>query len=133
MRFLSRQKVTSSERQFCVIPNVTKWSEESHLEIIDELIMLKQYYLYIMTNKSRTLYTGVTNDLNRRVYEHKQKLIKGFTSKYNITKLVYYEEYNDINDAIRREKQIKGWSRKKKIELIESINPEWKDLSEEWE
>ncbi|RJP59456.1 MAG: GIY-YIG nuclease family protein [Ignavibacteriales bacterium] len=95
--------------------------------------MLKQYYLYIMTNKSRTLYTGVTNDLNRRVYEHKQKLIKGFTSKYNITKLVYYEEYNDINDAIRREKQIKGWSRKKKIELIESINPEWKDLSEEWE
>jgi putative endonuclease len=86
-----------------------------------------------MTNKSRTLYTGVTNDLNRRVYEHKQKLIKGFTSKYNITKLVYYEEYNDINDAIRREKQIKGWSRKKKIELIESINPEWKDLSEEWE
>ncbi len=86
-----------------------------------------------MTNKSRTLYTGVTNDLNRRVYEHKNKLIKGFTSKYNITKLVYYEEYNDINDAIRREKQIKGWSRKKKIELIESINPEWKDLSEEWE
>jgi len=86
-----------------------------------------------MTNKSRTLYTGVTNDLNRRVYEHKNKLIKGFTSKYNITKLVYYEEYNDINDAIRREKQIKGWSRKKKIELIESVNPEWKDLSEEWE
>ncbi|HET56478.1 MAG TPA: GIY-YIG nuclease family protein [Ignavibacteria bacterium] len=95
--------------------------------------MLKQYYVYIMTNKSRTLYTGVTNDLNRRVYEHKNKLIKGFTSKYNITKLVYYEEYNDINDAIRREKQIKGWSRKKKIELIESVNPEWKDLSEEWE
>lgn len=86
-----------------------------------------------MTNISRTLYTGVTNNLHRRVYEHKQKLIKGFTSKYNITKLVYYEEYNDINDAIRREKQIKGWSRKKKIELIESFNPEWKDLSEEWE
>ena len=82
-----------------------------------------------MTNKSRTLYTGVTNDLRRRVYEHKQKLIKGFTSKYNITKLVYHEEYNDINDAIKREKQIKGWSRKKKIELIESVNPEWKDLS----
>lgn len=86
-----------------------------------------------MTNKSKTLYTGVTNDLQRRVYEHKHKLIKGFTSKYNITKLVYYEKYNDINDAIRREKQIKGWSRKKKIELIESVNPEWKDLSEEWE
>lgn len=86
-----------------------------------------------MTNKSKTLYTGVTNNLQRRVYEHKHKLIKGFTSKYNITKLVYYEEYNDINDAISREKQIKGWSRKKKIELIESVNPEWKDLSEEWE
>ena len=86
-----------------------------------------------MTNKSKTLYTGVTNNLQRRIYEHKHKLIKGFTSKYNITKLVYYEEYNDINDAIRREKQIKGWSRKKKIELIESVNPEWKDLSEEWE
>lgn len=94
---------------------------------------MNQYFLYIMTNISRTLYTGVTNNLHRRVYEHKQKLIKGFTSKYNITKLVYYEEYNDINDAIRREKQIKGWSRKKKIELIESFNPEWKDLSEEWE
>ncbi len=86
-----------------------------------------------MTNKSKTLYTGVTNDLQRRVYEHKQKLIKGFTSKYNITKLVYYEEYNDIKDAIRREKQIKGWSRKKKIELIESVNPEWNNLSEDWE
>ncbi len=82
-----------------------------------------------MTNKSRTLYTGVTNNLNRRVYEHKYKLIKGFTSKYNIDQLVYFESCNDINAAIRREKQIKGWLRNKKITLIESVNPNWEDLS----
>jgi putative endonuclease len=92
----------------------------------------KEYYVYIMTNKSRTLYTGVTNNLERRVYEHKNKLIPGFTSKYNITKLVYYESGDDISVAIAREKQIKGWLRVKKIALIESVNPEWNDLSEEW-
>lgn len=91
---------------------------------------MKSYYVYIMTNKSKTLYTGVTNNLERRVYEHKHKLIPGFTSKYKIDKLVYFEETTDINSAIKREKQIKGWLRKKKIELIESINPEWNDLSE---
>jgi putative endonuclease len=85
-----------------------------------------------MTNKSRTLYTGVTNDLLRRVYEHKNKLIKGFTSKYNIQYLVYYEITSSIYSAIEREKQIKGWVRAKKIALIESVNPEGKDLSEEW-
>ena len=84
-----------------------------------------------MTNLSRTLYTGVTNNLVRRVYEHKNKLIEGFTKKYNITRLVYFEVFNNIEDAIRREKQIKGWVRKKKIELIESVNPEWKDLFKE--
>lgn len=93
---------------------------------------MKHYYVYIMTNKSRTLYTGVTNNLERRVYEHKNKLVAGFTSKYNITKLVYYEETNDVNVALAREKQIKGWLRAKKIALIESENPEWKDLSIEW-
>ena len=91
---------------------------------------MKDYYVYIMTNKSKTLYTGMTNNLNRRVYEHKNKLIEGFTKKYNINKLVYYEMFNNPEDAIRREKQIKGWTRKKKIDLIESINPEWKDLSD---
>jgi putative endonuclease len=95
-------------------------------------MMSKEYYVYIMTNKSRTLYTGVTNDLMRRVYEHKNKLIKGFTSKYNIQYLVYYELSSSIYSAIEREKQIKGWLRAKKIALIESINLEWKDLSEEW-
>jgi len=92
----------------------------------------KQYYVYIMTNKSRTLYTGVTSNLIRRVYEHKNKLIDGFTKKYNITKLVYYEVTNEVTSAIAREKQVKGWLRKKKIALIESMNPQWKDLSEEW-
>ncbi len=93
---------------------------------------MKQYYIYIMTNKSGTLYTGVTSNLRRRVYEHKNKLAECFTKKYNITKLVYYEETSDINAAITREKQIKGWLRKKKIALIKSQNPQWKDLSEGW-
>jgi putative endonuclease len=95
--------------------------------------MEKYFCVYIMTNKSNTvLYTGVTNDLVRRVYEHKQKLTKGFTSKYNVTKLVYYEASTDINSAIAREKQIKAGSRRKKIALIETMNPEWKDLLEEF-
>jgi putative endonuclease len=84
---------------------------------------MKQYYVYIMTNSSRTLYTGVTDNLVRRVYEHKNKLIKGFTQKYNITGLVYYEITSDVQAAIQREKQIKGWLRKKKIALIEDANP----------
>ena len=85
-----------------------------------------------MTNQSKTLYTGVTNDLSRRVYEHKLKLVPGFTAKYNITKLVYYETTTDIYSAIAREKQIKGWLRVKKINLIESSNPEWLELSMDW-
>jgi len=93
---------------------------------------MNQYYVYIMTNRSKTLYTGVTNDLIRRVCEHKNKIIDGFTKKYNITKLVFYEETNDIRTAIEREKQIKGWLRSKKIALIESVNPKWEDLSKEW-
>lgn len=94
--------------------------------------MSKEYYVYIMTNKSRTLYTGVTNNLVRRVDEHKKKLVPGFTSKYNIQFLVYYESTSSIHTAIEREKQIKGWLRSKKIALIDSMNPKWKDLSEEW-
>jgi len=93
---------------------------------------MRQYFVYIMTNKSGTLYTGVTNNLERRVFEHKNSLIKGFTKKYKIDTLVYYEETNDIQEAIGREKQIKGWLRAKKIALIESINPTWQDLSEDW-
>jgi putative endonuclease len=90
---------------------------------------MNQYYVYIMTNKSRTLYVGVTNNLERRVQEHKQKLVPGFTSKYNINKLVYYEVTDNVYSAISREKEIKGWLRAKKIGLIKSKNPEWRDLS----
>ena len=91
-----------------------------------------QYYVYIMTNKyNNVLYTGITNDLKRRVYEHKEKLINGFTKKYNITKLVYYEVFEDPENAILREKQIKAGSRQKKIDLINSINRKWLNLYKE--
>jgi len=94
--------------------------------------MKKQYFVYIMSNDWHTvLYTGVTSDLKRRVYEHKEKLIEGFTKRYNITKLLYYEMSDDIESAISREKQIKAGSRKKKIELINSFNKEWRDLYSE--
>ena len=93
---------------------------------------MKTYYVYIMTNKSGTLYTGMTNNLIRRVTEHKEKLVPGFTSKYNIDRLIYFATTHDVNAAIAMEKQIKGWRRSKKIALIESMNPEWKDLSVEW-
>lgn len=93
---------------------------------------MRQYYVYIMSNQSRTLYTGVTNNLERRVYEHKMKLVPGFTNQYHINKLVFYETTSDVKTAITREKQIKGWTRNKKISLIESNNPEWDDLSDSW-
>lgn len=89
----------------------------------------RSYYVYIMTNRSKTLYVGVTNNFERRVHQHKAKQIPGFTAKYNITQLVYYEETTDVLAAIAREKTIKGWLRRKKLELIESLNPEWQDLS----
>lgn len=85
-----------------------------------------------MSNKRGTLYTGITNDLERRVYQHKNKLIEGFTKKYNITQLVYFASSDDVTAAIAREKQIKGMLRSKKIELIKTLNPDWKDLSESW-
>ena len=90
------------------------------------------YYVYMLTNSHRNvMYTGVTNDLIRRVYEHKQHLDKGsFTAKYNVELLVYYETTSDVKSAIEREKQIKGWNRRRKNELVESINPKWLDLYE---
>jgi putative endonuclease len=93
---------------------------------------VKQYYVYILASRSRNLYAGVTNDLERRVYEHKQKLVPGFTAKYNIDRLVYFETTKDVDVAISREKQIKGWLRSRKIALIESVNPTWDDLSASW-
>ncbi|QQS35694.1 MAG: GIY-YIG nuclease family protein [Ignavibacteriales bacterium] len=94
---------------------------------------MKTYYVYILSNNSKTLYIGVTNNLERRMYEHRNKLIDGFSKKYNLTKLVYFEMFNDINDAIKKEKQLKNWHRPWKINLIESINREWKDLSTEYD
>ncbi len=91
--------------------------------------MSKEYYIYLIANKGlNVLYTGVTNNLIRRIYEHKNKLVEGFTEKYNVELLMHYEVYSEISDAIAREKQIKGWARKKKNDLIEQTNPEWKDL-----
>ena len=93
---------------------------------------MNQYYVYILTNVARTLYIGVTSDLTRRVYEHQHKLAVGFTKKYNVTMLVHYEVTIDVQSAIAREKQLKGWRRSKKIDLIEASNPEWVDLSLGW-
>ena len=94
---------------------------------------MKQYFVYILTSNSGTLYTGMTNNLQRRVYEHTNKLAEGFTRKYDVNRLVFFEIFSDVRDAIAREKQIKGWRRNKKLALIESMNPKWQDLSEEWE
>src|SRR5438477_12742107 len=94
--------------------------------------MMRTYWVYIMASLSRVLYTGVTNDVGRRVNEHKQGLIAGFTRRYRIIRLVYFEEHGDIRDAIAREKQIKGWVRSRKIKLIEERNPTREDLAEGW-
>ena len=91
---------------------------------------MKQYFVYMVTNKGRTtLYIGITNSLMRRVFQHRQGKIPGFSKRYNTNRLVYYEQYNDVRDAIAREKQLKGWSRKKKEALINSVNPKWTDLA----
>jgi len=93
----------------------------------------KQYYVYILTNKSnKVLYIGVTNNLVRRMFEHKNKLVEGFAKKYNLTKLVYYDLTNDVESAINREKQLKNWHRDWKINLITQVNPKWRDLSKEF-
>ena len=93
---------------------------------------MKTYYVYIMTSRTGTLYTGMTSELKRRVYEHKQKLRDGFTKKYDVTRLAYYEETHGVHTALAREKEIKKWRRSKKIALIKSINPKWQDLSAGW-
>lgn len=90
------------------------------------------YYVYIMSSRYRAIYTGVTNDLLRRVSEHRHKVVGGFTKRYNMTRLIYFESFTHVGDAIAREKQIKGWSREKKIALIRSTNPEWNNLAKDW-
>jgi putative endonuclease len=92
----------------------------------------RQYWVYILSSVSGVLYIGVTNDIERRVWEHRQKTVPGFSAKYNTTRLVHSEEFGYINDAIAREKQLKGWRREKKVALINEENPRWVDLAEEW-
>ena len=92
----------------------------------------KTYFVYIMSNRSKTLYTGITNSLYRRVWEHKQSIGSQFTSRYKLDRLVYFERFGDVRCAIDREKMIKGWLRIKKIALIVSVNPTWRDLSDGW-
>ena len=92
-----------------------------------------QYYLYILSNKNNgTLYIGVTNDLERRMFEHKNKLIEGFTKNYGLNRLIYFQTFQYINDAIKREKNMKKWKRQWKIDVIEKENPNWSDLSKDW-
>lgn len=95
---------------------------------ISNVRRLNMYYVYILTNKSNTLYIGVSNDLARRLYEHKHKYADGFTSRYNINNLIYFEECADPREAIAREKQLKGWTRKRKMALIKTVNPDFKEI-----
>ena len=95
---------------------------------------MNQYFVYVLTNKTnKVLYVGVTNNLEKRMYEHKNKMVDGFSKKYNLTKLVYFEETSDALSAIEREKQLKNWHREWKMNLINRFNPDWRDLSVEGE
>ncbi len=94
---------------------------------------MKQYFVYFMSNKSRRLYVGITSKLYKRVFQHKNKVLPGFTARYNFDMLVYYEEFSQVASALTREKEIKGWRREKKLKLILAENPDWADLSLEWE
>lgn len=93
---------------------------------------MREGFVYIMSNQARTLYTGVTSDLQQRVLQHKSQSFKGFTAKYKLTRLVWFEPFDEISDAIEAEKKIKAWRRSKKVSLIEAHNPEWEDLAEDW-
>jgi len=93
---------------------------------------MKSYFVYIMSSQRRVLYIGLTSKLEHRTHQHKTHAFEGFTAKYNVTSLVYYERYDNIHKAIAREKELKGWLRMKKIELVETTNPKWKDLSSAW-
>ncbi len=93
---------------------------------------VRTYYVYLMASRTRTLYVGVTNDLQRRVAEHKSRFVPGFSAKYHTTMLVWFQEFQDVEEAIACEKRVKGWRRSKKVELIESGNPEWEDSAAPW-
>ena len=94
--------------------------------------MSRAYYVYLMASRSGVLYVGITNDLERRVFEHRSKLVPGFTAEYEVDRLIYFESTSNVLAAIEREKQIKGWRRSRKIALIETLNPAWRDLSLDW-
>ena len=96
------------------------------------MAMQRRYFVYILSSRTKRLYIGVTNDLERRVAQHKRRDVEGFTSRYNIDRLVYYEETDDVWAALSREKQLKGWMRVRKLELVSDLNPEWRDLAAEW-
>jgi putative endonuclease len=96
------------------------------------MVFSKSYYVYIMASVSGTLYVGFTNDIKQRVWQHKHKQVEGFTKKHNVTRLLYVEVFAEVHTAIGREKQIKGFRREKKVALIDSLNPAWADLSQEW-
>ena len=91
-----------------------------------------RYFVYILSSRTKRLYIGVTNNLERRVAQHKRREVEGFTSRYNIDRLVYYEETDDVYAALNREKQLKGWMRIRKLELVSDMNPEWRDLAADW-
>ena len=117
-----------------VVPDLIRNLYKCHSCLDQESIqiIMKTFYVYIMASqKYGTLYIGVTNDLTKRIYQHKQNMVKGFTQKYHVHNLVYLEEYSDVNEAISREKNLKKWKRSWKIKLIETKNPEWKDLYSE--
>ena len=92
----------------------------------------RSYWVYILASRTCTLYVGVTNDLQRRVFEHKEGQTPGFTKRYGVNRLVYFEGFGDVTQAIAREKELKGWRRARKVDLVESMNPEWRDLSQGW-
>jgi len=115
-------------KQYCCHPELVSGSLKTIISMRD-----KTYYVYILTNyKNKTLYIGLTNNLERRIYQHKNELIEGFSKRYKLKKLVYYEEFKNIIDALAREKQLKNWHREWKINLVKGVNPEFKDLAEEW-
>jgi putative endonuclease len=100
--------------------------------VLGEVMDRKTYWVYIVSSLTGTLYIGMTNSIERRMWEHKSGEFEGFASKYKCDRLVYFESFDDVKNAINREKQLKGWSRRKKIALIESVNPRWQDLAEKW-
>ena len=109
-------------------------SEAESKDLFRTVHMMKEYYVYFLTNwNNKVMYIGVTGNLRRRIYEHKNELVDGFTKRYHIHKLVYFEQTSDVNAALEREKQLKKWTRAKKNRLVETVNPEWNDISADWE